>query len=138
MQMRTKLAALVSAATVAASLMAGATPASAAGPCGSGYTRVGVYAIPATGTRVGTLEVHYNSSSRKNCALTYGYGSTAGTTTRKSVKIMVSGGGWWNDVDEGNYAEYAGPVYVSAADKCIDVEAGVKGESRLLSGVHCG
>ncbi|MEV1246789.1 hypothetical protein ACIBO2_01035 [Nonomuraea sp. NPDC050022] len=136
--MPTKLAALASTAMVAGSLMAGATSADAAGPCGSGYSRVGVYAIPETGTRVGTLEVHYNSSSNKNCALTYGYGSTAGTTTWKSVKIMVAGAGWWADVDAGNYPQYAGPVYVSAPGKCITVEAGVKNESRLLSGVHCG
>ncbi|MDX3108051.1 hypothetical protein, partial [Nonomuraea angiospora] len=51
-----------------------------------------MYAIPESGTRVGTLEVYYNSSSGKNCALTYGYGSMAGTTTFEAAAIRVAGG----------------------------------------------
>ncbi|MGW4967290.1 hypothetical protein ACWEPL_59625 [Nonomuraea sp. NPDC004186] len=85
--MTSKLAA-VSGIVIAGGLLTGlGDPASATGPCGGGYNRVGVYAIPESGTRVGTLEVYYNSSSGKNCALTYGYGSTAGTATDKQVGI---------------------------------------------------
>ncbi|MEO3890482.1 hypothetical protein [Nonomuraea sp. B5E05] len=42
-----KLAPLLTGAAIAvsATMVAGAAPAGAAGPCGSSYTRVGVYAI---------------------------------------------------------------------------------------------
>jgi hypothetical protein len=138
MFMRTKLAALVGAATMAASLMAVATPAGATGPCGSGYNKVGDYRIPQSGTQVGTLMVYYNSSSGKNCALTYGYRSTAGTRTHKLVRIGLDGSAPWADTDSGNFASYAGPVYVSARGRCIDLYAEVKSAIRGVSGVHCG
>lgn len=79
--MRTrKLGTLMAGAVLASTaLVAGAAPAGAAGPCGSSYSRIGVYRIPESGTRTGTLEVYYSSSTGKNCALAYGYGSTANT-----------------------------------------------------------
>ncbi|MBE1584232.1 hypothetical protein ACFPOI_29620 [Nonomuraea angiospora] len=95
-----------------------------------------MYAIPESGTRAGTLEVYYNSSSGKNCALTYGYGSTAGTTTFKAAAIRVAGGS--GVIDSGHYAHYAGPAYVSASGKCIDVSATAGNADRYLSGAHCG
>ncbi|RSM98092.1 hypothetical protein DMB42_44560 [Nonomuraea sp. WAC 01424] len=69
-----KLATLLAGAALATSttLVAGAAPAGAAGPCGSGYSRVGVYDIGVQkyGYRTGILEVYYSSSTGKNCALT--------------------------------------------------------------------
>ncbi|WP_326821645.1 spore-associated protein A [Streptosporangium sp. NBC_01756] len=137
MRTRSKIATLASAALVSTWLVAGATPASAAGPCGSGYSRVGVYAVPASGARTGTLEVYYNSSARKNCALTYGYGSYAGRVNRKAVAIGLSGASKWAGADNGMYAQYAGPVYVYAPG-CIALRAQVAGGVRQLSKVHCG
>ncbi|SEH03621.1 hypothetical protein SAMN05444920_14035 [Nonomuraea solani] len=121
--MRTrKLATLLIGAALAAAptLVAGAAPAGAAGPCGSGYSRIGVYSITKDGTRTGTLEVHYSSGTGKNCALTYGYGAYANTTSWKRVTIS-RGDGSGSSTDAGRYESYAGPVYVSASGQCIDV-----------------
>ncbi|OUD00122.1 hypothetical protein [Streptosporangium minutum] len=138
MRTRSKIATLASAALVSTWLVAGAAPASAAGPCGGGYSRVGVYAIPASGARTGTLEVYYSSSSGKNCALAYGYGSYAGRVTRKAVALGLGGATAWAGADNGMFAHYAGPVYVSARGKCIDVRGQVGAKVRHLNRVHCG
>ncbi|MEV4833917.1 hypothetical protein AB0K05_05305 [Nonomuraea sp. NPDC049486] len=139
--MRTrKLATLLAGTALAATttLVAGAAPAGAAGPCGSSYSRVGVYAVSKNGTRTGTLEVYYSSSTGKNCALTYGYGQYDGTTSWKHVTIS-RGDGSGADTDAGNYKYYAGPVYVSAPGQCIDVSATVPAWTILeLNNVHCG
>lgn len=138
MRTRSKIATLASAVLVSTWLVAGATPASAAGPCGSGYSRVGVYAVPASGARTGTLEVYYSSSARKNCALTYGYGSYANRVNRKAVAIGLSGVSTWAGADNGMYAQYAGPAYVYAPGRCISLRAQVAGGVRQLNKVHCG
>ncbi|MEU6724063.1 hypothetical protein ABZ917_10160 [Nonomuraea wenchangensis] len=140
--MRTrKLATLLTGAALAASttLVAGAAPAAAAGPCGSSYTRVGVYPIKrGDGTRTGTLEVHYSSSTGKNCALTYGYGAYANTPSWKSV-VISRGDGSGEDSNSGTFTYYAGPVYVSAPGQCIDVQGTVPDWVTLkLNNVHCG
>jgi hypothetical protein len=135
-----KLATLLSGAALVASttLVAGAAPASAAGPCGSSYTRVGVYPVKRDGTRTGTLEVYYSSTTGKNCALTYGYGAYANTRSWKSV-VISRGDGSGEDSNSGEFTYYAGPVYVSASGQCIDVEATVPAWVILkLNNVHCG
>lgn len=136
-----KLANLLAGAAVAATttLVAGAAPAGAAGPCGSSYTRVGVYAVSrGDGTRTGTLEVYYSSTTKKNCALTYGYGAYANTVSWKSVTIS-RGDGSGKDPNAGDFKYYAGPVYVSAPGQCIDVSATVPAWVTLeLNNVHCG
>lgn len=119
-------------------LVAGAAPASAAGPCGSGYNLVGSYAIPASGARTGTIEVYYSSGSGKNCAIAEGSGSNYGTKNYKVVGISVSGASSWTGYDSGLYSYYAGPVYVSAPGKCIDLLGGVGSPSRTVRKVHCG
>ncbi|TDD21585.1 hypothetical protein [Nonomuraea diastatica] len=117
---------------------AGAASRSAAGPCGSGYSRVGVYAIPSYDKRTGTLEVHYSSSTGKNCALAYGYGPYYGTKSWKRVTISkADGSGEHTDANE--YEYYAGPVYVSAPGQCIDVAGTVPAWTTTeLNNVHCG
>ncbi|NJP92895.1 serine/threonine protein kinase [Nonomuraea sp. FMUSA5-5] len=121
-------------------LAAVATPASAAGPCGSSYSRVGVYSIGVEkyGYRTGILEVYYSSSTGKNCAITYGDGPYANTTSWKGV-VISRGDGSGEDSDAGNYKYYAGPVYVSAPGQCIDVEGiSPSWTSVKLNNVHCG
>ncbi|GAA4928540.1 hypothetical protein HD597_004438 [Nonomuraea thailandensis] len=137
-----KLASLLFGATLAATttLAATATPASAAGPCGSSYSRVGVYSIGVEkyGYRTGILEVYYSSSTGKNCALTYGDGPYANTTSWKGV-VISRGDGSGKDADADNYKYYAGPVYVSAPGQCIDVEGiSPSWTSVKLNNVHCG
>ncbi|MGW0807686.1 hypothetical protein [Nonomuraea sp. NPDC002799] len=141
MRFRNKLAAL---AGMALAVTALATPAeAAAGVCGSSYSLVGSYAIPATGTRVGTLEVYYSSSTGKNCALAVGYGSTYGVKNTKAVFIGIAGSTTgWTDSDDGSYEYYAGPVYVYAPGKCITAQGVIfKGDdhdTRHLNSAHCG
>ncbi|MEV0615077.1 spore-associated protein A [Nonomuraea sp. NPDC050404] len=141
--MRTrKLATILAGAALASAttLMAGATPASAAGPCGNSYTRVGVYKIGVEkyGYQTGTLEVYYSSSTGKNCALTYGAGPYANKTSWKGV-VISRGDGSGKDTDAGDFKYYAGPVYVSAPGQCIDVEGiSPSWTSVKLNNVHCG
>jgi hypothetical protein len=138
MRSRDTLAILASTVMISAGLVAVATPAGASGPCGSGYSRVGTYAIPKTGKRTGTLQIYYNSGSGKNCALAYGYGATYGKNTYKMAAISVSGGSRWIGYESGTYKYYAGPVYVSARHKCIDINGWVGSVGRVERRVHCG
>ncbi|NRQ38204.1 hypothetical protein HII36_41200 [Nonomuraea sp. NN258] len=139
--MRTrKLATVLTGVAVAATttLVAGSAPAGAVGPCGTGYSQVGVYAvIKGDGTRTGTLEVYYNVRAGKKCALTYGYGAYADTWTLKIVSISRADGSE-RETALGRGRPYVGPVYVSARGQCIDVAATVpEGVTRRLNDVHC-
>ncbi|MGW0802611.1 hypothetical protein [Nonomuraea sp. NPDC002799] len=141
MRARSKIATLASVALASTWLVATATSASAAtaaSPCGSGYSHVGSYAIPASGARTGTLQVYYSSSARKNCALTYGYGSYANKVNRKAVAIGLTGVSGWAGADNDLYASYAGPAYVYAPGRCIDLRAQVATKVLQLNKVHCG
>ncbi|AWS44251.1 hypothetical protein [Streptosporangium sp. 'caverna'] len=137
MHTRSKLAILAGVAMISTGLVAGATPAGATGPCGSGYSQVGSYPIPKTGPQKGTLKVYYSSRSGKNCALAYGYGATYGKATYKSVTIGLTAG-TRAEHDYGNYKLYAGPIYLAAAHKCIEVSGFIGTANRVLSKVHCG
>ncbi|MFC7647329.1 hypothetical protein ACFQX6_47540 [Streptosporangium lutulentum] len=138
MRSRGTLAILASTMMFSTWLVGGAAPASAAGPCGSGYNLVGSYPIPASGAKTGTINVYYNSGSGKNCAIAKGTGSNYGKKNYKVVGISVSGAGRWTGYDSGLFSYYAGPVYVSARNKCIDVLGGVGSPQRVVRKVHCG
>ncbi|MEV5754090.1 spore-associated protein A [Actinoallomurus sp. NPDC052308] len=142
--MRRKTAALATVVLASSGVVAVAAPAYASGPCGSGYSLIDVYNINTkSGVKRGSLELYYSSASGKNCALAYGVGSTYGTTTWKVVKIARHSDPLWT-VNQGNFAYYAGPVYVSAAGQCIDLEAQIDNTTQtdngyaLESNVHCG
>ncbi|GAA2378626.1 hypothetical protein GCM10010404_38620 [Nonomuraea africana] len=141
MKPRKRLAIIAGAVLTSTWIVTSATPAGASGPCGNGYGRVGVYKIPENGDRMGTLEVYYNSRTGKNCALAYGYGATYGSHAWKMVGISRSGATRYADQDSGNYTTYAGPVYVSARDTCINVNASIhfknKFYKRSLTSAHC-
>ncbi|NBE97539.1 hypothetical protein FE391_27495 [Nonomuraea sp. KC401] len=145
--MRTKLAAVVSAGVLAAGIIstsaAPASAASAASPCGSGYKLVGAYNINKGGQKYGLLEIRWNARTGKNCALAYGSGSNYGRSDYKSVRIRSSDKNSWADTDWGDFSRYAGPVYVAAKNKCIDVAAHIEGTSGKKGyvykrDVHCG
>ncbi|MEO3891290.1 hypothetical protein [Nonomuraea sp. B5E05] len=142
MRFRNGLAAVASVAMASAWLVGTAAPASAAGPCGSGYKLVGTYNIKLGGSKYGILEIRWNSGKGRNCAVAYGRGSTYGSKAYKSVRIKTSGASSWADSDSGQFEYYAGPVYVSARDKCITVLATVKGSGGYgdvrVDRVHCG
>ncbi|GGP90432.1 spore-associated protein A [Streptosporangium pseudovulgare] len=135
MNIRTKLAALAGAAMVSTCLVASATPASAAGPCGGGYYQIDVYNISnLAGKTVGRTHLYYSRSTKKNCALTY---ATPAKRGYKAVKLRRSGTLKWT-VDAGTFSEYAGPVYVSAPGKCIDIEGYIGGNGATYYSRHCG
>ncbi|MEO3799505.1 hypothetical protein [Nonomuraea sp. B1E8] len=145
--MRTKVAAVVSAGMLAAGIIsASAAPASAASaatPCGSGYKLVGTYNISQGGQKYGLLEIRWNAGAGKNCALAYGSGSNYGRSDYKAVRIRSSNKSSWADTDWGDFSRYAGPVYVAAKNKCIDVSAHIEGKSGKKAfvykrNVHCG
>lgn len=132
MRTRGKLATFLTGAALASTaLVVGAAPASAAGECGAGYTKVGDYAIESQGR----LEVYYSSSTGKNCAITRDSNPNSGF---KAVHISVAGASGWADSDSGSFTYYAGPVYVSAPGKCIDVSVHIGTASTSKWSVHCG
>ncbi|GAA2876019.1 spore-associated protein A [Nonomuraea rubra] len=142
-RMPATLASVVALAACAVTLTA--TPAGASGaanPCGSGYKLVGSYTIAKDGTKYGTLEVRWSAATGKNCALAYGFGANYGRADYKSVRIETTGSTRWADTDWGDYKYYAGPVYVSARNTCINVAAHVRGTrgTGFVSkrSVHCG
>ncbi|MFF4551765.1 spore-associated protein A [Streptomyces sp. NPDC001422] len=127
--------------TAAAGLLVAAPNASAAasynGACGSGYSvvnsaRIGSY---------GTIFLTYSSSTGYNCAVTIR--DTPDSTSPEVITVYLarSGGAGWKG-DAGNYSSYAGPVYVSGVDACMDWTGGivVNGVSHSASknGTNCG
>ena len=129
MSARSKLAVLAGAAMASAWLIGTAAPASAAGECGSGYTHVDSYAIGSAGT----LELYYNSGSGKNCAIARDSSPGNGY---KAVYIGLADKPW-ADTDTGNFTYYAGPVYVSAAGRCIDLRGDIGSTVTVKQSVHC-
>ncbi|MGW1061588.1 hypothetical protein [Micromonospora rubida] len=113
-------AAVVAIAVGMAALLTGPTaahaadknPYSASGLCGAGYYVLDVN--PADGDYY--IYVLYNRSTGKNCVVTLKQ-NHLGVKTPVDARVKVQGGSWV--VDRGSFSYYAGPVYVNAADKCI-------------------
>jgi hypothetical protein len=90
------------------------------------------------GESPGTTYLTYNRSNGYNCVVT-----VAGTSNTNYIiaGVEVSGGDWVED--EGPYHSYAGPVYVYAANQCIDWE-GFTSDTGVPAAVdvqwhdHCG
>ncbi|MGR6924397.1 hypothetical protein ACU635_59955 [[Actinomadura] parvosata] len=112
-------------------LALGSGPAGAAGPCGSGYRWLDRYPIG----RAGSIHLYYNPASGKNCALTYA--KEQGRKESMAIKIGIAGAGTWADFDHGMYRYYAGPVYVSARNKCITLHGLVGQSTRFVKRDHC-
>lgn len=118
-----------------------AAPAAASSwsPCGANDRLVGVYAIPESGTRVGTLEVYWDAGAEQNCALAYGYGKYYGRESLKFVWIRDSNQGEPDLDSNHHYKYYAGPVRtMPGSTGCIDLEAHIAQGSISLTNVHCG
>lgn len=117
------------AATLLSGLVAHNQPAYAAGECGAGYSRVGSHAIRdwennGGDSYVGTLEVYYSGSAKRNCAIARCEGSNCGKVQYRDVYIRRSGDTSWNDYDRGWFSKYAGPAYsYGSAGRCIDIVA---------------
>jgi hypothetical protein len=98
-------------------------------PAGSGPFRpVGSVAVPGGG---GTVHLLYDDVY--NCAVTINNG--VGTVYMDvGLRQAGNGAGSW---DSGNFAEYAGPVYVSARGICVDYTGAVGDQSATLTGTNC-
>lgn len=106
------------------------------GGCGSGYEIIDSMNV-GTGPSGGISYLTYNFSNGYNCVVTV-RGSVP--STYMIAQLRISGGTWVKDA--GYYHSYAGPVYVYAADKCIDwggyaSDAG-PGTPNIQSNEHCG
>ncbi|WP_405644928.1 spore-associated protein A [Streptomyces sp. NBC_00019] len=124
---------LAAAGTIAATGTASA--ASYNGACGSGY---GVIDTMDVGDGIAYLT--YNSASGKNCVVTLT--DTQGTPTILGANLRLHRtDNVWKDseYDNGTYKYYAGPVYASAAGRCIDWGGhAASNYTRIDYGVHCG
>ncbi|MCF6474624.1 hypothetical protein FAF44_40535 [Nonomuraea sp. MG754425] len=101
-------------------------PASAAGCTG---THLDNWSI-----RGGYIAVYYNSSTGRNCAMTYT--NTPGKKQYISVTISTSGD---SDHDSGSFTTYAGPVSVYAKGKCISFQGRVQNyPTEGVVDVYCG
>ncbi|MEV4628116.1 hypothetical protein AB0J90_17720 [Micromonospora sp. NPDC049523] len=119
------------AATAVAVTGAPAQAASYNGACGSGYS---VIDSMGAGNGAGTIFLTYNNGW--NCVVTIT--NTPGVRDFMAASIERSGGTWIDD--EGNYTQYAGPVYVYAPNDCVDW-GGIVGNKyiRMIEwNDHCG
>jgi hypothetical protein len=123
-------------ATMVAGALAAATPAYAAtygGECGSGYGVVNSAAIGSTGT----VFLTYNSSTRKNCVVAKR--NTAGSAVLIEAGLGVNPvGNHWPAYQGDYFTSYAGPIYLSAADKCVDWMGRISGTEGGKRGTNCG
>jgi hypothetical protein len=122
--------------TVAAGAFGAASPASAAtygGECGSGY---GVVNSDAIGSK-GTVFLTYNRSTGRNCVVAKR--NSVGSAVLIEAGLSISpAGSHWDVFDGGFYTSYAGPIYLSAAGKCVDWMGRITGTEGGKRGTNCG
>ncbi|MET7333530.1 hypothetical protein [Nonomuraea sp. NPDC005650] len=85
--------------------------------------------------RGGYIAVYYNSSTGRNCAMTFT--NSPGKVQYMMVSISTSGA---SDRDAGNFTTYAGPVSVYAKGKCISLQGqvGSNNPTEGITDVYCG
>ncbi|SBT49217.1 spore-associated protein A [Micromonospora narathiwatensis] len=124
------------AATALAGTLVGAAPAYAAtyaGECGSGYSVVNSAAI---GTK-GTVFLAYSSSTGKNCVIAKR--NTAGSAVLVEAGLGISPvGSHWPAYEGDYFTSYAGPIYLSAANQCVDWMGRISGTEGGKRGTNCG
>ncbi|ROO90398.1 hypothetical protein EDD29_8123 [Actinocorallia herbida] len=93
------------------------TAAYAEAYCGSGYGVVASAPVQNQyGDTWGRVYLTYNSSTGKNCVTTV-KSAFVGTASFTSAQLMIQNGNSY--YDQGYYVQYAGPLYGSAAGKCV-------------------
>jgi hypothetical protein len=127
----------VTAAVMAlAGTLATASPAAAAtygGECGAGYNVVNSDPIGGKGT----VFLTYSSSTRKNCVVAKR--NSAGSPVRIEAGLSIHpAGSHWDRFDGGDFTSYAGPIYLSAAGKCVDWMGRITGTEGGKRGTNCG
>ncbi|SRR5579884_384239 len=102
----------------------------AASPCSGSL--ISTNSITSNRAEIGELDVYYDSSTGKNCAITQSGNQSWGV--RKSMTVFLSicqqaGPGWGCNpsvFDSGNYSYYAGPVSLSARGQCIEATGSIQ------------
>ncbi|WP_435059685.1 hypothetical protein [Streptomyces sp. bgisy060] len=124
----TSLAMLAGAVVVGTTTEAAAT--SRINACGSSYTFLKSWPIKAkywtydAGKTKGYIDIYYSRSTGKNCAIAR---PIDGVHLPRGIRVKIgkSGSGWAQlDGYQANFTKYAGPVYVSARNTCINFEGG--------------
>ncbi|WP_328405786.1 hypothetical protein [Nocardia sp. NBC_00403] len=112
---------------------ANASAASYGGQCGGGYA-----VIEQANLIGGTAFLTYSNATGKNCVVTVR--DEPGDELFMVARVGRSGDLQSTDVDQGNYTTYAGPVYVSAAHRCIDWYGQIRGDWNWVGQqtAHCG
>lgn len=139
------VAALALGAVVAAPT---AQAASYNGACGSGYVardHIDIWSPATAGpdaplAHLGTVWLTYNSSTGKNCTVTI---REHPNSTKIFIYTWLCISGTDKCADQGNYfTTFAGPVFLSAAHKCIDwggsIDGPITDQSVERYHEHCG
>ncbi|MGW1496419.1 hypothetical protein [Streptomyces sp. NPDC002402] len=120
----------LTAAGVVATTSTTASATTRANYCGSSYTFLKSWPITAlswtsdAGRTVGYIDIYWSRSAGKNCAIARPNNGIY-NPNHIQVSIRRTGTGWSGmDGLNQNYRKYAGPVYVSAPNSCIDFEGG--------------
>ncbi|WP_062440164.1 hypothetical protein [Herbidospora daliensis] len=137
MKLVTKATVTTACATaVLAATLTSAQPAMAAsygGECGAGY---GVVNSAPIGTK-GTVFLTYNSSTGKNCVVAKR--NSVGTRVLVEAGLALNPvGTHWPLYEGGKYTSYAGPIYISAAGRCVDWMGRISGTEGGKRGTNCG
>jgi hypothetical protein len=126
-------------------LAVGAAPAGAsADSCGTGYGFLESYPIKGLddGVTGGYVSVYYNGSTGKNCAIARPISAWSGKVSHIEVQLSADGHpGYVQDGRDQNYHYYAGPIYIPARGKCINVGGFFDYRGQKYAGtawrVHC-
>ncbi|MGA3525651.1 hypothetical protein [Melissospora conviva] len=130
---RTIAATFAVSATATFALAAPAQAATYGGECGAGY---GVVNQAAIGTK-GTVFLTYSASTGKNCVVAKR--NNAGSAVLIEAGLALNPvGSHWTKFDGGNYTSYAGPIYLSAAGKCVDWMGRITGTQGGKRKTNCG
>ncbi|MEE2036768.1 spore-associated protein A [Nocardiopsis sp. CT-R113] len=128
--------ALCAVAAAGSLMLAGPAQAAVApynGVCGTGYNVVNQADI---GNK-GTVYLTYNNSTGRNCAVTVR--ATPGAAVEMVVSVVRSGDNPANAAtDAGYFTTYAGPVYLSAAGRCVDWYGYIDGTNEHRNNTNCG
>ncbi|WP_431681340.1 spore-associated protein A [Kitasatospora sp. KL5] len=130
---RTAKAAVLSLAAAAGVVLAPATAEAADynSACGSGYREIDHLTL----SGYGTVFLTYNGSTGKNCVVTVR--DNPGERLYMNALVRLAGSQQWIG-DYGDFTSYAGPVYVSAAGRCIDWGGEIETVYLYRQNVHCG
>ncbi|MGW7455462.1 hypothetical protein [Streptomyces sp. NPDC054787] len=113
------------------------------GSCGAGYYQQDAYPLGdhAGATGAGVMFLYYNKSTGTNCAILR---RDANFSVTDGMGIVLKDSSGKADVDgQRAYTQYAGPVYLKAPGKCVQVSGHITGfwlgdDSSYLEKTHNG